>query len=152
MVINIGIAVGASIVALVAASVLAKTILGGGPGFNLLMQFTAMAAVAGLLLKFGIIAGWLSIILLVTLPVTLRVITYTILLLSSIRALRGGYGEETRWAAELFKEGDKEFIEATKALPKTELRELAIIAESKEGLRNLTIERYEELKGTETLN
>lgn len=61
------------------------------------------------------------------------------------RALDGLYGEETQWAAELVEEGDQAFIIAVNSLPKVEMTEIGIIAESKEELRELTIERLDEM-------
>lgn len=60
------------------------------------------------------------------------------------KAISGGYGEEVQWAAELFEEGDEMFIMAANQLPQSELRDIGIIADSKEHLRELTIERLEE--------
>lgn len=61
------------------------------------------------------------------------------------KALDGDYGEVTQWAAEITRDGDREFAIAVQALPKSERREIKIIAESKEELRELTIERFDEL-------
>jgi len=65
------------------------------------------------------------------------------------KALNGEYGEESMWASELVDEGDDMFAAAVNALPENELREIGIIAESKEELRTLTIERLDELTNTE---
>jgi hypothetical protein len=61
------------------------------------------------------------------------------------KALDGDYGQITQWAAELTRDGDMEFAMAIKALPKREKTDIAIIADSKEELRELTMERFEEL-------
>lgn len=61
------------------------------------------------------------------------------------KALDGGYGEETRWASELVDEGDQLFTIAVSELPEQELRDCGIIAESKEELREVVVERFEEL-------
>lgn len=61
------------------------------------------------------------------------------------KALNGEYGDSTQWAAELVGEdNDEHFALAVQALPNNQLRELGIIAESKEELREITIERFEE--------
>lgn len=60
-------------------------------------------------------------------------------------ALDGEYGVETQWAAELVESGDTEFAIAVNDLPKMDLKEVGIIADSKEELRRLTIERHDEL-------
>lgn len=59
-------------------------------------------------------------------------------------ALDGEYGKETKWAAELSKEGDQLFEMAATELDQSELMEIGIVAESKEELRELTVERFEE--------
>lgn len=64
-------------------------------------------------------------------------------------AMNGKYGDETRWATELIDEGDQHFTLAVQSLPQKEMMELGIIAESKEELRNKTIERFEELADEE---
>lgn len=61
------------------------------------------------------------------------------------KALDGDYGEVTQWAAELTKSGDMEFATAIQAMPDSELMEIGIIADSKEELRELVIERFDEL-------
>lgn len=59
-------------------------------------------------------------------------------------ALDGEYGQETQWAAELSQEGDTLFEIAATELPQEDLMEVGIVAESKEELRELTVERLEE--------
>lgn len=61
------------------------------------------------------------------------------------RALNGEFGDMTKWGAQITKDGDEEFAEAIEALPETEKMEIAIIAESKEELRELAVERFEEM-------
>lgn len=60
------------------------------------------------------------------------------------KALNGDYGEEVRWATELVEE-DMMFRVAVNHLPSIQIKELGIIAESKEELREITIERLDEL-------
>lgn len=60
------------------------------------------------------------------------------------KALNGDYGEETRWASELVDEGDQLFTIAVTHMPNRELRDCGIIAESKEELREIVVERFEE--------
>lgn len=60
------------------------------------------------------------------------------------RALNGEYGEMKQWIAEL-KQEDAEFAAYFTALPDAHTREIKIIAESKDELRELTFERVEEL-------
>lgn len=60
------------------------------------------------------------------------------------KALEGEYGELAQWGAEIIDEGDIEFAFAMNALSKSERKEIGIIAESKEELRELTVERFNE--------
>lgn len=62
----------------------------------------------------------------------------------SKKARAGGYGDEVKWATELVDDGDQMFIIALNGVSQTEMKEIGIIAESKEQLRELTIERFEE--------
>lgn len=64
------------------------------------------------------------------------------------KALNGDYGNETMWASELVEEGDQLFIMAVNTLPQSEMTEVGIIAESKQELRDLTVERFEDLEST----
>lgn len=64
------------------------------------------------------------------------------------KAMSGDYGQETQWAAELVDEGDELFTLAVAEMNQvdpSELRDVGIIAESKEELRELTVERFDEL-------
>lgn len=65
------------------------------------------------------------------------------------RALGGHYGDEVQWAAEIAESGDQQFAIAVNELPERELMEIGIIAESKQELRDLTVERFEELADNE---
>jgi len=60
------------------------------------------------------------------------------------KALDGDYGKETQWASELVDEGDQLFTVAVSEMPNAELRDCGIIAESKEELREVVVERFEE--------
>jgi hypothetical protein len=60
------------------------------------------------------------------------------------RAKRGDYGDSTKWATELLEADDQHFELAVKGLSKNELKEVGIIADSKEELRELAVERFEE--------
>lgn len=61
------------------------------------------------------------------------------------QALDGELGIENQWAAELDQEGDQLFIIAANSLPDMELKEAGIVAESKQELREETVERFEQM-------
>lgn len=144
MILNIGITVVASIVALVVSTLFSRVVFGGNGFINWIVQQLVLIGLAYTLLTLGVV-GMVGAVIVAALPTLLRIVFWSFLIVMSYRALKGSFGKETQWAAELFKEGDTEFIRAVKALPQNELVEIRIIAETKDGLRDLTIERYEQL-------
>lgn len=144
MLVNLGIALGASIVTLFGTALFARVIIGRGKYTVAIMQILGMGTLAYLLFTAGIV-GFIGAGIIAAFPLVTRLIAVGFIAWMGRRALTGKLGEETQWAAELVEEGDKEFMQAAKALPSYELKEVGIIAESKTELRDLTIERYEEL-------
>ncbi|AGM11480.1 hypothetical protein M199_gp186 [Halogranum tailed virus 1] len=60
------------------------------------------------------------------------------------KALNGDYGEVEQWVAELRDENERVYA-YFQALPDGHTREIKIIADSKDELQELTVERIEEL-------
>jgi hypothetical protein len=60
------------------------------------------------------------------------------------RALAGKMGEEQQWMAEFINENDEEFIHAMAQINRMEAKELFVLAEDKEELRELALERASE--------
>lgn len=58
--------------------------------------------------------------------------------------LSGRKGEEAKWAADLVNEGDETFIEAMRNTPRQVMAIYGSKAESKEELRELVVEGYEQ--------
>lgn len=146
MVINIGIALVASIATLFGTALLAKVVFNRGAVGVAVLQIIGMATLAYGLLSVGVV-GIIGAGIIAAFPITTRLFAYLFVAWIKARAMSGKMGDETMWAAELVEEQDTEFIRATAALPSYELKEVGIIAESKEELRDLTIERYEQYKG-----
>lgn len=144
MVINLGIALGASIVALFGTALFAKVVLGAGRIGTAITQITGMIILAYVLLSIGIV-GNIGAGIIAAFPIVLRLVVFGFIAWVGKRVMSGAMGEEAKWAGELVEEGDQEFMKAAKALPSYELKEVRIIAESKDELRDLTVERYEEL-------
>lgn len=141
MLVDIGLALLVGVVTMIVIGTVVKAILGLRSGLNWLLQTTTLVAVASY-------APWvvtLQAAILVALPTVVHVTTYTLRKVIEVRAARGHYGEEAKWAYELFDEGDQEFLIAQQALPQSEITEVAVIANSKQELRELMIDRYEEL-------
>lgn len=61
------------------------------------------------------------------------------------KALNGDYGEVTMWATEIVDDGDMDFAMAIQALSEADKMEIGIIADDKEELRNLVIDRLDEV-------
>lgn len=87
----------------------------------------------------------IAIAALVTMYFALKLLRIVLVRRQREKALNGKHGIESRWAAELDEQGDQMFIMAANSLPDMELKEIGIVAESKEELRELTIERFEEM-------
>ena len=60
------------------------------------------------------------------------------------RALAGKMGEEQQWMAEFINENDEEFMHAMAQINRMEAKELFVLAEDKEELRELALERASE--------
>jgi hypothetical protein len=122
------------------------------PVFGILLQTVLVFSCSYLLLTYasiGTIGGVLAVTLVPGFVSTLFVFLRTV---KRNRALNGDFGDEAQWASELIiEENDEAFILATQALPKDEVREVGIIAESKEELRELTLERMDELAENEEM-
>lgn len=80
----------------------------------------------------------------VALYVTVKVVGRVRRIWRTKKALDGKYGKEAKWMMEYVRDGDQEFIEAAKSLDTMEQKEVSIIAESKEELRERTISRANE--------
>ena len=145
MVLNLAIAAVSSLAVLVLSTFLARAIGGGNTLVNATVQFTSMIGLGVLLMWYGIV-GVVGLLVVALAPLWIRVVALAYLYIQGRRALDGAFGDEAQWAAELLKEGDMEFLEAAENLPNQEVTEIRIIAESKQDLRDLTVERYEELR------
>lgn len=109
---------------------LAQALLGAGTGYGLaaLFTFSVPIVVAGATIA----------------PLTITAIAVIDKRRQKKKTLSGDYGPEAQWAAEIADSGDEEFRFAVRVLSNREMREIGIIAESKEELRELTIERLDE--------
>jgi hypothetical protein len=62
-----------------------------------------------------------------------------------VRKTRDGeYGEVAKWGQELIDEGDDGFVLATQEITQEDMMEIGIVAENKEELRQLAMERLDE--------
>lgn len=88
-----------------------------------------------LLVAAGIIAGLIGLLVVVRLVLSYRV---------GKKALNGELGEKNQWTAELIFDGDEQFTGALETLSSIDKQEVIIEAETKQELRELTIERADE--------
>jgi hypothetical protein len=116
---------------------------GGGYLKTFFAQTLIVGSGAGLLYTQGIVSGLFAIGM-ALLPVVLHVVTILWFVFVGYRVLSGKHGEQAMWAAEIVRDGDEDFEEASDGLTQRELREVGIIADSKEELREKTIQRFEE--------
>jgi len=137
-------AIGAGLVLLyVVATVL--RLFGFGGFATLIAQTVVNSAVGYALLSVSFI-GLPVAVALGLMPLGMRIFAYLWFYRQSKKVLAGDYGEQARWAAELVESGDDEFIEASARLPQIHLNEIGILSDSKEELRENTIERAEEME------
>lgn len=147
MVLNTIAALGAGFVLLYIVATLVR--LAGFKSLATLMAQTAVNASVGYaLLSISFITLPIAVAVGV-LPAGVRAFAYVWFYWQGKKVLNGDYGEQARWAAELVEEEDDEFVEASAQLSQIELREIGIMSDSKEELRENTIERVEELTESE---
>lgn len=140
MIAQIGIALGTGIVVMVAVGTVVKGFLGLRSAINWLVQTAVLAALAT---AVGFTTVQTAIV--VALPAVIHLLVWVLTKFIEWKAKSGRYGEEAKWAYELFEAGDEQFIHAQAALPKHEVMEVQVIADSKDEFRDLMVERYNEL-------
>jgi hypothetical protein len=142
-------------IVIVLASILPATIVGATiahqltewPPFVAVMQAIVGAVIGLAVVEFIGLAPWLVVATIIA-SQTINVIGASIKMWNRRqrkKALNGDYGDVTMWAVEIAQDGDPEFVMAIQALPDSEKMELGIIANDKEELRELVIERFDEL-------
>lgn len=138
MVLNTILAVVATFVLMSFTAALLRAFGGGGLA-TLLGQVVTVGIFAGVLLYAGFVGSTIAGGL-VGLVFAIRIFAFIWFWNLGRKYLNGDYGERTMWAAELAKEGDEEFIEAASNLNEMEMREVGIISDSKEELREMVVE------------
>ncbi len=142
-------------IVVVIASILPATIVGAIIAHQLtewqpfvgVMQAVVGAGIGLAVVQFMGLALWVAVATTIA-SQTINVVAGSVKLWNRrqrTKALDGDYGEVTQWAAEMTQDGDMAFATAIQALPENERMEIGIVAESKEELRELTMERFDEL-------
>lgn len=114
--------------------------VGGGSLSTIVLQEILLAVGAYYIYTLGAV-GLPTALAIVSLPVIFRALAFVLRYRSGRKVLDGEYGDEAMWGGELVMDEDEEFIQAMVTVDDKELREIAIIAESKEELREMTLER-----------
>lgn len=135
MVINIGVALIATIVLLTVGARLLDGVI-----TSMFLQIGLIGVMCAALVAINFISLPVGIVL-VLVPVKIRAFAYLWFWYLGNKVLDGSFGEEAQWAAELVEDNDTEFRKASKQLNKMEMREIGIVADSKEELRELVIKQ-----------
>lgn len=139
MLLEIGLALGIGIVTMILVGTVVRNTLHLRSAINWLMQTAVLFGVA-YIISFSAPAT----ILLIALPTIVHTLFYTLKKITLMKVKRGDYGDPAMWAFELFEEQDDQFIHAHTVLSDREIEDISIIADSKQELRQLMIERSNE--------
>jgi hypothetical protein len=124
-------------IALLVAIIIPR-IVGGLPVEVLLFTALAVASV-----YTGFTSVWAGIVI-ATAPLIVSGMGMLYFYWIGQRALAGKMGQEQQWIAELVDANDEKFMESMEALERMEVREVIVIADSKEELRQTIITRAQE--------
>lgn len=138
---EIGLAFGLSLVGMIVVGTIVKGILGLRTAINYVVQQLVLGGAAYYALTT---LGWSlpAVAVMAAFPLVIHITVRLLNIYINWKAASGGYGEEARWAYELFNEPDHEFIQAQTVLPEMDVREVVVIADSKQELRDLMVERF----------
>lgn len=143
MILNIVIAFAATLLFMSLVSNIVRA-LGGGWLTVLFLQMGVSTITASILFGSGFLVFWPAIGL-ALLPIVVRMFIFGYYYHRTKKYLSGDRGDASMWAAELVTEGnDEEFKKAVSSLDETDIREIGILAENKEELREMTVERADE--------
>ena len=125
--------------AIVTLAITAQLVSSVGIIGTAVLQTAALMGGGGYLYTEGII-GLPLLVLLALLPTILNVFQIIWFMWIGNNVLEGKYGEEAQWAGELVEDGDTQFIEAMTSLDQMTIREIGIMSDSKEELRERTVD------------
>jgi len=125
--------------AIVTLAIIAQLVSSIGMIGTALLQTAALMGGGGYLYTEGII-GLPLLVLLAFLPTIINVFHVVWFMWIGNNVLEGKYGEEAQWAGELVEEEDGQFIEAMTSLDQMTIREIGIMSDSKEELRERTVD------------
>jgi len=125
--------------AIAAIAIIAQLVSSIGMIGTAVLQTAALMGGGGYLYTEGII-GLPLLVLLAFLPTIINVFHIIWFMWIGNNVLEGKYGEEAQWAGELVEEEDGQFIEAMTSLDQMTIREIGIMSDSKEELRERTVD------------
>lgn len=128
------------VITMVVVGTVVKGMMGLSSISNFILQTFTLYTIA---ILFGFTR--IELLIVVTFPAVIHFLKWSLERFIEFRARRGAYGDKARWAIELFDERDQKFIHAQTVLPDREVREIKVVSDSKEELREMMVERYNEL-------
>lgn len=120
------------------AAVIIPRIIGGTP-----VRVLAFVSLGAATVYTGFTPLWAGVLIALA-PVFGALATVLYFYWLGRRALAGKMGEEQQWMAEFINENDEEFMHAMAQINRMEAKELFVLAEDKEELRELALERVSE--------
>lgn len=120
------------------AAVIIPRIIGGTP-----VRVLAFVSLGAATVYTGFAPLWAGVLIALA-PVFGALATVLYFYWLGRRALSGKMGEEQQWMAEFINENDEEFMHAIAQINRMEAKELFVLAEDKEELRELALERASE--------
>lgn len=144
MIVEIAIALVVGLVGTVVVGTLVRGMLGLHSAVNWFLQ----TATLGAAVYFTSWPTALQAGIIVAFPTFIHALNLGMRLLLLWRVQRGDYGEPAMWAYELFQEEDEEFVRAQANLSKQDVMEAKVIAESKQQLREIIVDRHESNQNT----
>jgi len=117
------------------AAVIIPRIIGGTP-----VRVLAFVSLGAATVYTGFAPLWAGVLIALA-PVFGALATVLYFYWLGRRALSGKMGEEQQWMAEFINENDEEFMHAMAQINRMEAKELFVLAEDKEELRELALER-----------
>lgn len=110
------------------------------------LEIVAFVLIGASSVYSGFLPLWAGIIIAVV-PIITNLFMWVYFIWLGRRALDGDFGEAQMWMAEYVRDGDPVFISALDQLSEMDKKEIILIADSKQELKELAMERADEPVG-----
>jgi len=120
------------------AEIIIPRIVGGA-----LLRIVAFVGLGASAAYTGFVPLWGGVLIALA-PILVALMAMLYFYILGKRALAGKMGEEQQWMAELVRDDNAPFIEALEHLDRTDVKEITVIAEDKEELKELALQRAKE--------